>query len=111
MRKAKKTPNVQRPTPNVERRTKKPTKVAKIEARSFVWQPCADGLPDSDTTVLVSNPEWIEPVFMGYHDGEVWREINGAAWMPDDFEDPNERPPTHWADLPEPPAIKKGGAR
>jgi hypothetical protein len=70
------------------------------------WTAVADALPDSDTTVLVANPEWMsDPVGLGYHDGEVWRDQDGIAW---NNVDPDDAAPTHWADLPEPP---EGGAK
>jgi hypothetical protein len=58
------------------------------------WRPVEDGLPDSDTTVMLALSDEDEPL-MGYHDGERW--ICGC------HEEPNI---THWADLPELP----GGA-
>ena len=56
------------------------------------WRPVADGLPDSDTTVMVALCDEDEPV-IAYHDGERW--IIGC------LEDPDV---THWAHLPELPS-------
>lgn len=55
------------------------------------------GLPDSDTTVLIHCPISDDPVWMGYHDGETWRSVDGEA-LDRDFVD-------HWAHLPDPPAL------
>lgn len=57
------------------------------------WHPCADGLPDADTIVLISCVDGNEPVWFGYHDGAGWRTVEGAkvkvnAWrdLPAAFE-------------------------
>lgn len=46
------------------------------------WQEArVDNLPDADTTVLIElDPatEYSDPVFMGYHDGECWRDVHGV---------------------------------
>lgn len=43
------------------------------------WTP-ASKLPDSDETVIVYTPSSdSEPVWLGYHDGEQWCDISGAA--------------------------------
>lgn len=51
-------------------------------------------LPDSDITVMVFHPDWDEPIWVGYHDGEEWLWVDGATCDPQ---------PTHWMDFPEPP--------
>jgi hypothetical protein len=61
------------------------------------WVDACKQLPDSDTTVLIHCPISDDPVWIGYHDGEMWRQIDGEA-LPDDFVD-------HWAELPEPPPL------
>lgn len=53
------------------------------------WMAVADELPDADTTVLVYNVAWADPVWLGWLDGEVWRQVDGS---------PVEV--THWADVP-----------
>lgn len=63
------------------------------------WTACADEMPDSDITVLVSNPAWNGEVGLGFHDGEVWRDQDGVAWSGNG----DDLPPTHWMDLPEGP--------
>ncbi len=47
-------------------------------------------LPDSDMTVLICAPDSSEPVWLGFHDGECWRNVEGfpitvTGWaeMPD----------------------------
>lgn len=58
-----------------------------------MWIACVDGLPDSDTTVLIYSPTAkSEPVWLGYHDGEDWYTI-----------DHQPTSVTHWQDMPEPP--------
>jgi len=56
------------------------------------WRRCADEMPDSDSTVMIHHAEEGEPVWMGYHDGETWRQVDGARCAV-----------THWMPLPEPP--------
>lgn len=60
---------------------------------SSLWIPCTDLLPDSDTTVLVHDPNADEPVWFGWHDGETWRQSDAQRITP-----------THWQHLPDPPA-------
>ena len=62
------------------------------------WKVAADELPDSDCTVLGYHPEWSEPVWPVYHDGEGWCDVDGMS-----FEARPNPPPTHWMDFPEPP--------
>ena len=61
------------------------------------WTRCADELPDSDTTVLIysPSPDASEPVWLGYHDGTVWRDIDNIPFAVSGV--------THWMHLPEPP--------
>ncbi len=54
------------------------------------WIDADRALPDSDTTVLISTPDSSEPVWLGFHDGECWRNVEGfpiavTGWaeMPD----------------------------
>ena len=58
-----------------------------------MWQPCVDGLPDSDSTVMIYTPDSNEPIWLGYHDGEQW-------WTIEQFPVTGV---THWMDMPEPP--------
>lgn len=62
---------------------------------SVTWIPVEESLPDSDTTVMIHCPISDDPVWIGYHDGQAWRDVDGGELGPD-FVD-------HWADLPEPP--------
>jgi len=55
------------------------------------WISVGDILPDSDMTVLINTPRSSEPVWLGFFDGECWRNIEG---FPIDV--------THWAEMPEP---------
>jgi len=71
------------------------------------WKSVDEGLPDSDTMVLIACKEgYSEPVWMGYHDGETWRDVEATDL---------QNLVTHWRDLPEEPrkaqARKKGNER
>jgi hypothetical protein len=60
------------------------------------WKCCAEEMPDSDLTVLIANPIWPDdPVWIGYHDGDVWRDIDNMRL---------NSAPTHWMDFPAPPS-------
>ncbi|KLN54717.1 hypothetical protein [Variovorax paradoxus] len=53
------------------------------------WIPVGQGLPDSDLTVHITlGPGASEPVWLGYLDGDTWRDIEG-----------NEVEVTHWAQM------------
>ena len=58
------------------------------------WKAVRDEMPDDDRTVLIYNPDWIEPVWMGYFDGENWRQADAMQCVSD---------PTHWAEFPDTP--------
>lgn len=68
---------------------------------ALAWIPVEQGLPDSDTTVLVYAPDGDEPVWLGFYGdpfdgadaGLCWRYINNDQ----------ARGVTHWAVLPEGP--------
>ncbi len=62
-----------------------------LRAAAIAWTLAAE-LPDSDTTVLLFNPDASEPVWPGYHDGKYWRYADGMLTYP-----------THYADMPEGP--------
>lgn len=57
------------------------------------WNDVRDFLPDSDITIIVHHPNNDEPVWLGFHDGETWRDVNGE-----------EIAVSHWREMPEPPA-------
>jgi hypothetical protein len=40
------------------------------------WKSVTDEMPDADQTVLVHCPDADEPVWLGFHDGECWRDAN-----------------------------------
>ena len=48
-------------------------------------------LPDSDMTVVVNTPHSSEPVWLGFYDGECWRNVEGFPITV-----------TAWAEMPEP---------
>lgn len=56
----------------------------------ITWKAVGQGLPDSDQTVIVFSPKADEPVWLGFHDGETWRDI-GAERLDG---------VTHWAQMP-----------
>lgn len=67
---------------------------AAAQAQAPAWIPVGTELPDADTIVLIAIDDPVcEPVWIGYLDGQVWR----------DFQDVEVRV-THWRHLPEPPA-------
>ena len=58
---------------------------------TLTWHPVASP-PDSDTTVLIFDRTASEPVWLGYLDGDTWRNTEGYPMCP-----------THWAPTPEGP--------
>lgn len=65
------------------------------------WRLVSESRPDDDLTVLVYAARSIEPVWLGYLDGEVWCDVSGATLFGDEA-------PTHWMPMPEPPVIGSG---
>jgi hypothetical protein len=61
------------------------------------WSDVNDELPDDDITVLIAQDDANEPVWLGYRDGDFWRDVSGTAYI---------NKVTHWADLPELPKRK-----
>ena len=59
---------------------------------TVTWYPAQWQLPDSDTTVLIHRPKAIDPIWLGYHDGETWRLADGESLDEGDV--------IHWANLP-----------
>ena len=41
------------------------------------WQQTDVAMPDADETVLITSGEINDPTWLGYHDGEMWRLIDG----------------------------------
>jgi hypothetical protein len=70
--------------------------VAAPGAEARGWIRVADELPDADETVLVYCPQSIEPVWLGFLDGEDWRDVSGTSLA--------EELPTHWMRMPVPPS-------
>lgn len=62
---------------------------------TITWRPVAEGLPDADMCVLIACDTQLhsEPVWIGFHDGECWREAGSEPAFV-----------THWAQLPGAPA-------
>ena len=60
-------------------------------AASLRWRGVDEELPDDEITVLVHCPQG-EPVWLGYVDAGVWRDVSGEVIEV-----------THWLPLPEPP--------
>jgi hypothetical protein len=55
------------------------TRMKKTNAASgSAWIRCQDEMPDADLTVMIHHAGEDEPVWMGYHDGETWRMVDGA---------------------------------
>ncbi len=56
------------------------------------WIDAGKELPDAETTVLVCIRNADEPVWLGYYNGEEWKDVEGMAIDV-----------THWAEMPLPP--------
>jgi len=56
------------------------------------WKDVTRGLPDADETVLVALIDNSEPVWLGYHNGSAWCDVEGRIVRV-----------SHWAPLPEAP--------
>lgn len=73
---------------------------------TITWRDAAD-LPDADTTVLIEihpDEDYSEPVFLGFHDGDTWRDVHGeplqvVAWA---------EPPVGTRSAGAPAAVKDG---
>ena len=55
------------------------------------WKGVRQTMPDADTTVLVFAPGANDEVWLGYWDGDVWREVGS---------DEIDGRVTHWAEMP-----------
>lgn len=64
-----------------------------ILAGVLVWISVDEHMPDDDQTVLVYAPKSSEPVWLAYHDGDIWRYIDGTE----------AHEVTHWLPMPEGP--------
>lgn len=64
------------------------TDQAALRSEVVVWTLVGDGLPDADLTVnIMLGEDSDEPIWLGYLDGEQWRDIEGMpvdviAWAP-----------------------------
>lgn len=56
------------------------------------WKRVDDEMPDSDSTVLIFHKDEDEPVWLGYHDGETWRTVEGTRTAV-----------SHWSEMPDGP--------
>lgn len=70
-----------------------PGSVATVSVR---WFDVCQQLPDSDQTVMIHCPIADDDVWLGYHDGKTWRQLDGESL---------EEIVDHWAQLPEPPPM------
>ena len=64
------------------------------------WIYVEDGMPDSETTVLVFAPGADNPVWFGYHDGESWYAVDGMEYGNDEE---IVAEVVAWAEMPEGP--------
>lgn len=59
-----------------------------LRSEIVVWTLVGEGLPDADLTVnIMLTEESDEPIWLGYFDGELWRDVEGmpvdvVAWAP-----------------------------
>jgi hypothetical protein len=51
----------------------------KITVEQIIWHRVEDRLPDDDMVVLISLLDDGEPVWMGWRDQGVWRQIDGST--------------------------------
>jgi hypothetical protein len=68
------------------------------------WIDVEDDLPDGPEMVLIFCPHGIERVWLGFFDGDCWRDVSGERLDGMDG-------PTHWRDRPSGPVRVKGGTR
>lgn len=60
-----------------------------MTTETLTWIPVADRLPDDGLSVLICTTGTAEPVWIGWLDGEEWRDSEGDAVAV-----------THWAAMP-----------
>lgn len=56
-----------------------------MTTEQITWHAVADRLPDDEQTVLICTDGTSEPVWIGYRDGDNWRDtegfvVNVTAW-------------------------------
>jgi hypothetical protein len=56
----------------------------------LTWIPVAERLPDADMTVCIAIDNADEPTWLGFLDGDEWREVDGS---------PVGGTVTHWAEM------------
>lgn len=65
-----------------------------MTTETITWHPLAtEGPPDADITVLVSVEDASEPTWLGFFDGDVWRDAATGGKFASSV--------TAWADMPE----------
>jgi hypothetical protein len=60
------------------------------------WFDASQMLPDDEEMVMLFNPLSNDPVWPGYRDAGIWRDIDGITHL---------HPVTHWAYFPAPPVL------
>lgn len=50
-----------------------------MTTETITWIDCAERLPDDGLSVLICTTGTAEPVWIGWLDGEEWRDSEGAA--------------------------------
>jgi hypothetical protein len=63
-----------------------------MTTETIEWHAVADKMPDSDQTVLVQAPDVDEPIWLGFHDGELWVSVDLVPY--------EEGQVIAWAELP-----------
>lgn len=63
------------------------------------WIDASKELPDAETTVLICIKDAGEPVWLGYHNGDEWKDVEGMVIEV-----------THWAEIPLAPGETVEGA-
>jgi len=74
-----------------------------MSAETLIWKDAKVEPPDADSSVMIFNDSWDEPVNMGFLDGEVWRTHDLTPLDAEPGEHPDFFPPSHWAQMPEGP--------
>lgn len=62
---------------------------------TITWTDAKERQPQLDSTVLMHCPRSADPVWLGYWDGYVWHDVDGADLGP--------KAVRHWAELPSAP--------
>ena len=77
-----------------------------MSTQTIIWHKITGPLPDAETTVLLFNRDWNEPVFPGSLDQDGWRAYDGIL-LDGTCEGVGDiTPPTHWAHMPTGPEVE-----